>query len=43
MSIVLPIVLIVMIIFYIVLLLRDGTYGPNEYGEDPLDRKRGID
>ncbi|WP_414049439.1 DUF805 domain-containing protein [Macrococcus animalis] len=38
MRIVLPIVLIVMIIFYIVLLLRDGTYGPNEYGEDPFDR-----
>lgn len=37
-SIAMPVCLIGIVIIYLVLLLRDGTHGPNEYGEDPLNR-----
>lgn len=37
-SIAMPICLIGIVIIYLVLLLRDGTHGPNEYGEDPINR-----
>lgn len=37
-SIAMPVCLIGIVIIYLLLLLRDGTHGSNEYGEDPLNR-----
>ncbi|WP_414056154.1 hypothetical protein [Macrococcus equi] len=35
---VVPVVLIIIVIVFILTLLKDGTKGPNKYGEDPLNR-----
>lgn len=38
MATLLPILLIIIAIIFILTLMRDGTHGPNDYGEDPLNR-----
>lgn len=35
---VVPVVLFIIVIVFILTLLKDGTKGPNKYGEDPLNR-----